>query len=188
MEKVLNQIQNIGREIYQYTLPGSMVSLNFVIILIFNPTEYSLSLFNNAFLWFTFFIIISSFFGHIIHAIMYVFIEIPFIKDDDTLEKEVNIFLDIKKRDAYEYFIERYNQLEYFRWNLSGAFFLIFFINLVTVYGFSFHYPLNTGCLGKFVIFVLPFLIGFLMTILSNKTMSEKKNRITKIFNLALKQ
>ncbi|MCT7566914.1 hypothetical protein N5T96_11315 [Aliarcobacter butzleri] len=54
------------------------------------------------------------------------------LEKNNVFKVEVKIFK--KNKELYDYFIERQNQLSYFRWTLSGAFIITSIINIFIKY------------------------------------------------------
>ena len=78
--------------------------------------------------------------------------------------------------NIYDYFIERQNQLSYFRWTLSGAFFILTLIN-------GWYKCIEKVDISLYFIF-LPLVIGIFLLILHYKTAKEYKEKIKLLIDL----
>lgn len=137
--KLLDLFKHISRDIMIYAISGFVVIVNFFIIdkfylggiyfVLIEKLEYiSLIIF-----------ILSYVIGHVIMALTNLILNFKKIFDcnktklnihkfEKEFEFEVKIFN--KNQNMYDYFIERQNQLFYFRLTLSGAFFISALINI----------------------------------------------------------
>lgn len=181
--KLLDLFKHVARDIIIYMLPGFVLIFYFIIVdnlylgnklIDILNTEYSLLIL----------FILSYIIGHIIMAFMEIITLIEFLikkmkckknenENEIDFQKELEIF---KRNDkVYEYFIERENLLYYFRWNLSGAFFILGFFNLFLYSEFS---------IGKdfFYYFIsIPLIVGVFLLCLHYVT---EKNYRKKVKNL----
>ncbi len=182
-EQLIKAFKHIAREIQVYILSGSLILFELFFIDYF---YYEQSIFNY---WKEFpylFIILLLFsytFGHLTYALMYVVFEKTKVeskikkilkysidnKIEDILNKEVAIFNE--NTNAYYEYIERYNILNHMRWNLSGANFLMFLINLI-------YLIFNKCCYQVVIVFAINFLGFFVFLLLSLKTEEEYYKRI----------
>ena len=89
-------------------------------------------------------------------------------------KNEIIIFK--KEQNIYDYFIERQNQLSYFRWTLSGAFFILTLIN-------CWYKCIEKVDISLYFIF-LPLVIGIFLLILHYKTAKEYKEKIKLLIDL----
>ena len=92
-------------------------------------------------------------------------------------KNEIIIFK--KEQNIYDYFIERQNQLSYFRWTLSGAFFILTLIN-------CWYKCIEKVDISLYFIF-LPLVIGIFLLILHYTTEKEYIKKI-KIIKMKLKK
>ena len=90
---------------------------------------------------------------------------------------EVQIFKE--NQNIYDYFIERQNQLSYFRWTLSGAFFILTLIN-------GWYKCIEKVDISLYFI-LLPLVIGIFLLILHYTTEKEYIKKI-KIIKMKLKK
>ena len=193
MGKILSLFNSIGRELYQYGLPGSIFIMDILFLGLknhlwfvqLNQTEWYISLIICT--------ILSVSIAHIVHAFLYIVFETTGFadkiktcffkkkKDDSVLKNEINIFSD--KQKLYDFFVERYNNLEYFRWNLSGILFSIVIVNVVCknllhykIYPYSF-----------WINFIL-LIFSLMLFVLSLKTELDKNERIDALSTTAYQQ
>ena len=142
ISKLLEYFKHIVRDLLTYVLSGIVVILNFAYVIYhLDKVEFKILFDNNYTVWIV--IIFAYVIGQIVMGFMYVFIELPKIDYiinkcfdiDINQKKEIKIYT--KDRNLYEFFIERQNQLYYLRWNLAGAFFLNFLINIYLLFTYK---------------------------------------------------
>jgi hypothetical protein len=184
MEKSFTQIAEVfihaARDILVYLLCGVFVIGNLIIIDNCCFDGKVSNLFTGVHYLPVLVILTSYGIGQIIMAIMLILEKIiePFllrrklIKNPD-FKKEVNIFQ--KNRIAYDYFVERYNQLYYMRWTLAGACLLCAFLNFL----FGFWCKTNVNLI--FILGGSSLLLFVLIIILHYKTGNDLSNKIDTI-------
>lgn len=175
--KLLDLFKHISRDIMIYVISGFVVIVNlYVIDKVYIKSEFFQLIDKLEYLPLIIFIL-SYIIGHIIMALSNVFYKVFYCKSKkDVLKKEMKIF----KKDsiAYEYFIERQNQLYHFRLTLSGAFFISAIINILY------------KCIGEFEISLflifIPITISIFLFLAYYISKARYKEKIKK-FNLQKK-
>lgn len=171
MDKVAAQIlelfKHLVRDILVYLIGGLLIIANLLMIdyqyfsgsiYIYITTKYE---------YLPIIIILFSYgLGQIIMGFMYLFIErtgiekyikkLLSLKSTSNIEDEIFIF--IRNKDAYDFFIERYNHLSYLRWSLAGASLICFLFNAVTlvIYGYNLATLITLVCMVMMFIVLLP--------------------------------
>lgn len=173
ISKLLDIFKHIARDIIIYVIPGFLLIFNLFIIDKLYLKKEILAIFQGEYLLLVIFIL-SYILGHVIMAVMeivscieFLFKKCKWIKNKIEIDfsKELEIFKDNDSKKIYEYFIERENQLYYFRWNISGAFFVSAILN---------KYLLSE----EFYIFLIPLIVGIFLLCLHYVTANNYKNRI----------
>ena len=181
--KLLDLFKHISRDIMIYVISGFVVIINlYVIDKVYIKSEFFQLIDKLEYLPLIIFIL-SYIIGHIIMA----FMEIISLIDPCIYKifkfKKINFKDEVKifenNKDIYDYFIERQNQLSYFRWTLAGAFFISTIINILYI------------CIGKadislwFIFLTLG--IGIFLLILHYITDKEYKEKIDILKDINLK-
>ncbi len=175
--KLLDLFKHISRDIMIYAISGFVVIVNFFIIDKFYFGGIYFGLIHKLEYLSLIVFIISYVIGHIIMAIMEILeiIKCKISKNRNIIFKnEIIIFK--KEQNIYDYFIERQNQLSYFRWTLSGAFFILTLIN-------CWYKCIEKVDISLYFIF-LPLVIGIFLLILHYKTAKEYKEKIKLLIDL----
>jgi hypothetical protein len=109
-------------------------------------------------------------------------------KGNEYLKKEVEIFLNNK--DAYRVFVERYNTLSYFRYQLGNTFLFISLISVGLLIASCF-YDFQFCCCQMlyfrrylFISLVIGALLGIVFNLTSDKNYKELRERIKIMFEL----
>lgn len=150
MNEIFKYLKHLTREILIYWLSGFLILINILIIDYFYYNESILifiELHKDLLSLFTISLIFVSYIlGQICMAIGYLFLEKTGIEKSLKKYNKIEDFENngiLEKfykndKEHYEFFIERYDNLSYMRWNLSIALLIIFVINLI--YIFKFYY------------------------------------------------
>lgn len=142
MDKTLSEIvksfTHLVRDFFIYFISGFVVLLNALVIDYFYYDSSILNVLKGKEL-FLVGVILCYVMGHICMGFYYLLLErtkihkyikrrIGFVNKENE-EKQPELYS--KKPMLYNYFIERYDNLSLFRWNLSASFLISFFINFV---------------------------------------------------------
>ncbi|OCL92455.1 hypothetical protein [Aliarcobacter thereius] len=172
--KLLDLFKHISRDIMIYAISGFVVIVNFFIIDKFYLGGIYFGLIDKLEYISLIIFILSYVIGHVIMSLMQIvdFIEPCIYKlfklKNINFKDEVKIFK--KNQNTYDYFIERQNQLTYFRWTLSGAFFILTLIN-------SWYKYIEKVDISLYFIFI-PLLIAIFLLILHYRTEKEYIRKI----------
>ncbi len=178
--KLLDLFKHISRDIIIYAISGFVVIVNFFIIDKFYLGGIYFGLIDKLEYISLIIFILSYVIGHIIMSLMQIvdFIEPCIYKlfkfESVDFKYEVQIFKE--NQNIYDYFIERQNQLTYFRWTLSGAFLILTLINCC-------YKCIEKVDISLYFIF-LPFVIGIFLLILHYTTEKEYKEKIKLLIDL----
>ncbi|MCG3668470.1 hypothetical protein [Aliarcobacter butzleri] len=175
--KILELFKHISRDIMIYVIPGFIIVVNLFIIDELYLNNKILGLIEKLeYLSFIIFIL-TYVIGHIIMALMEIvqrIVKCINLEKNNVFKVEVKIFK--KNKELYDYFIERQNQLSYFRWTLSGAFIISSIINIFYKY-------IEKVNISLYFIF-LPLIIGISLLILHYVTEKEYKEKVNTIKTL----
>ncbi len=150
MNEIFKYLKHLTREILIYWLSGFLILINIFIIDYFYYDESILNfieLRKDLLSLFTISLIFVSYIlGQICMGIGYVILEKTGLekslkkctKIEDFEIKGVLEKLYKNDKEHYEFFIERYDNLSYMRWNLSIALLIIFIINLIFIFKFCY--------------------------------------------------
>lgn len=170
ISKLLDIFKHIARDIIIYVIPGFLLIFNFYIIDKLYLKKDILAIFQGEYLLLVIFIL-SYILGNVIMAIMSLLYKILNCEEDKiNFEDELNIYK--KNSQLYEYFIERENQLYFFRWNLSGTFFISIILNIVLL----FYFQLSIEFMIYFIF--IYFFVGIVLLRLHYVTEKSYKDKI----------
>ncbi|MCT7529696.1 hypothetical protein [Aliarcobacter cryaerophilus] len=178
--KLLDLFKHISRDIMIYAISGFVVIVNFFIIDKFYLGGIYFGLIDKLEYISLIIFILSYVIGHVIMSLMQIvdFIEACIYKFKSVdFRDEIKVFK--KNQNIYDYFIERQNQLSYFRWTLSGAFFILTLIN-------GWYKCIEKVDISLYFI-LLPLAIGIFLLILHYTTEKEYIKKI-KIIKMKLKK
>lgn len=192
MDKTISQLldifKHLGRDILSYVLPGIFVIGNLMYIDICINSERLISFFSKIDYIFLIIILVCYGIGQILMGLMYLLVEktkleklivrIMKVDSETDLQNEIRIYL--KNREIYDFFVERYNQLYYLRWNLAGAGLLGIILNSVSLF-YS-----NNDC--KFVMLLLFSIALFIMMLILHYVTGHHYNQRVKNIIESLKE
>lgn len=175
MKEIVHSFKHIARDFMIYILPGLIIVIYGLYFSSFK--SYFEEFENNDRIINICSILIASYIiGHCILGIMEgVFVctkiadrvqRIFFKRDTEIIESykcQVSVteqeIIAFKERESYDFFVERYNQLSLFRWNLSGAFLINGLIALYEYFFGSISY-FNSLSLIFFFLFIFLFYLS----------------------------
>lgn len=178
--KLLEIFKYLLRDTIIYIFPGLILCLNLYWKNIYNINTLLEKVENKIFL----FTIFSYVAGHLIMTLMYFFCEwkIPIekymrekteIDDSQVIAKEMYVL--VNSRVIYDEYVERYNILSFFRWNLAGVFLALSILELFDNFSnFSFSW-------GKIILFILAFIAILKIHYITYK---DYVNRVNKAFEI----
>lgn len=197
MDKVATQIlelfKHLVRDIFAYLVGGLLIIVN----ILFIDTQF----FNKAFYLYVInydeylpviIVLFSYGLGQLIMGFMYLAIELsgiekyikklPRFKYSSDLEDEIFIF--IKNKDAYDFFVERYNYLSYFRWSLAGAGLISFLIDVAALAKYGY----NPIIVASSIFMIVTFLIFLLLHYQTDHDFNSRVKILNKVIKNIDKQ
>ncbi len=185
--KILDSFKHLCRDIMIYLLPG-FIPLSYLII--YFRVYYDFSVFTlipSNFILIIAFSIFSYIFGNILMSFSYIGIWVGniFSKKEnrskntnfEEIEKDITIYL--RNRILYENYIERYNDISYFRLNLKYSFLMCFAFSIGNIF-----FPNTNSPLLKIIITLIFLLFFLLMWLSAKETYKSFKNRLEVIINM----
>jgi hypothetical protein len=183
IKQILAKFHHLTRDIFVYFLPG------FFLVIYFIWFDYKYGngiilqhMFINDGIKFSLFII-SYILGHLVAAISILIekFEKQFdskkvkVAEKESLKKEMKVY--ISKFELYERYINRYNDLLYFRYNMKGVLFIILIFSLFNLF-------ISSNKFDIFV-FILSLIVFIALIILENVTEDDLEKRIEVAYELS---
>lgn len=179
MSQILDLFKHLVRDILFYLISGLLLIGNFILIY-YHYFDKSIFVYLKEIDYLPLLAIIASYgIGQIIMGFMFLAIESTGVerviarvmKINPDLNLKGELFIYINNKDIYEYYIERYNQLYYLRWNVAGACLIISIINFLFLIFRGYNVEI-------FIASIVPFLVFISLLLLHYKTGEEYNFRI----------
>lgn len=169
--KILDLFNHLVRDILQYLIPGLILIGNIFVIdgIIYDSTIWRF--FEDVDSFAIIVVLVSYGLGQVIIGVMYLLIERTGLEkfvcsklgidETEDIKSEIQVYL--KNRSVYEFYIERYNQLYYLRWNMAGVGLIGVFMNGICLFlnaQFVFVFLLITSLAMFFIMMILHYETG----------------------------
>lgn len=180
--KILDLFNHLARDILQYLIPGLFLIGNIFVVDSYIYNSITWEFFADIEMFPIIIVLVSYGLGQFTIGVMYLLVEKTHLErvickkfgygETEDIDTEIKVYL--KNRNAYEFYIERYNQLYYLRWNLSGVGLIGIFIN-----GIFYFFDKDPIFI---LLFVMSALIFILMLFLHYETGNHMVRRIKIIY------